>query len=433
MKHSFKCLLGLLLAAQSLQAQTADTIASEATKYWKWMENHSVNLPSKDTFFTTNTIFIARSHDVRVSFHSESGSSGLPLAITGRFLLGGYIPSEPIKEAEERMKQQVRGGLASTMQLNILDKFYLRRHQMGGIRFNDDAFRLVFQGNGAYMGQTLDARINKAVQWDIVELGFRFAKTVRRPNSKGNITYFGSINPGLLRSYSAVKDFRAKVFTDTLAQNVDVLWGGRVQRASGGLGLTVNFSAYVDLCKKAWHYHYLEVMNFGLYHTANLQTYSRTKGMADSTVCLQAATTSLNNIFRGDWFGDCVDTVKQQLGLDSSRRGKTILAPFELYVSGHHKKLGWLSLSYRHLPGYLPRMDWKSYSSRLMLGAVSFHPGISLGGFDTWNINLSGNWNWKPTQRGGLIVNLNLEGLESLVMPGRLNGFGALASVRVRL
>ncbi|MEK0421383.1 MAG: hypothetical protein RLZZ161_1234, partial [Bacteroidota bacterium] len=51
----------------------------------------------------------------------------------------------------------------------------------------------------------------------------------------------------------------------------------------------------------------------------------------------------------------------------------------------------------------------------------------------TWNINLQSNWNWKPMQRGGLYFNLRLEGLESLAMPGRLNGFGAYASVRVQL
>jgi hypothetical protein len=36
-------------------------------------------------------------------------------------------------------------------------------------------------------------------------------------------------------------------------------------------------------------------------------------------------------------------------------------------------------------------------------------------------------------QHGGLFFSLQLEGLESLVMPGRLNGFGAYASVRVML
>jgi hypothetical protein len=424
MKHSFNILLIILLSAQSLQAQTENSTAKPTELPAD--SKPTVNLPSRDTVFTLRTKMIG------VSLNSESGSSGMPLAITGRFLLGGYIPAERISETEDRLKSQVRGGLASTLKLNVADKFYVRRHQMGGIRFNDDAFRLVFQGNGAYMGQTLDARISKAAQWDVVEIGLGFEKSRKLKSGKGNIIYNGSINPGLLRSYSAVKDFRAKVFTDTLAQSVDVLWGGTVQRSKGGFGLSVNAGVNYYFSAGAWSTVYLGIEDFGLYHTGKLNTYSRLPGMADSTVRLQTMPTSLNRLFRGDWFGDRVDTVKQQLGLDSSRGSKTLLAPFELFASGMHNKLGWVALRYRNLPGYLPRFDWQP-NMRLRVGAVRFYPGISLGGFDTWNINLLSTWNWKLTQRGGLIVSMRLEGLESLAMPGRLNGFGAYASVRVRL
>jgi hypothetical protein len=89
-------------------------------------------------------------------------------------------------------------------------------------------------------------------------------------------------------------------------------------------------------------------------------------------------------------------------------------------------------LSYRNLPGYLPRLDYQP-KIKLGIGALRFYPSVSLGGFDTWNINLLSYWTWKPIQRGGLQVNMRLEGLESLVMPSRLNGFGALVTLRVRL
>lgn len=424
MKHSFNILLGILLTAQSLQAQTEDSTA-KVTKL-PADSKATVNLPSRDTVFTLRPKMIG------VSFYSESGSPGMPLAITGRFLLGGYIPTERIAKTEERLKPQVRGGLAATMKLNIADKFYVRRQQLGGIRFNDDAFRLVFQGNGAYLGQSLDARISKATQWDVVELGLGFEKSRMLKSGRGIIIYNGSINPGLLRSYSAVDNFRAKVFTDTLAQNVDVLWGGNVQRARGGFGLTINAGIRYDFTRGPWEMISLNVDGAGLFYTNGLTTYSRVPAKTDSTVRLQAATTSLNRIFRGDWFGDRVDTIKQQLGLDSSRGSKTMVAPFELGISGLHKNLGWIRINYRNLPGYLPRFDWQP-NMRLGVGAVRFYPGISLGGFDTWNINLLSTWNWKLTQRGGLFVSMRLEGLESLAMPGRLNGFGAYASVRVRL
>ena len=413
--------MGLLLAAHNLQAQTSDTTTA-------FVGSASVNLPSKDTVFT----FQLRPKTIGVSLHSESGSVGMPLAITGRFLLGGYIPSERIAATEERLKRNVRGGVASTMSLNVTDRFFIRRHQMGGIRFNDDAFRLVFQGNGAYMGQTLDARIHKAAQWDIVEIGFGFEKARKLKNGNGKITYNGSINPGWLRSYSAVKDFRANVFTDTLAQNVDIMWGGSVQRATGGFGLALNARLMYDLTKGPWRLVSFYVENAGLYYTGGLTSYSRMPGMAGSTVRLEAATTSLNNIFRGDWFGDRVDTVKQQLGLESSRGSKTLLAPFEVGMGGLHKNLGWIRINYRYLPGYLPRFDWQP-NTRLGVGNLRFYPGISLGGFDTWNINLHTTWNWKAMQRGGLLFNLQLEGLESLAMPKRLNGFGVYASLKMRL
>jgi hypothetical protein len=172
--------------------------------------------------------------------------------------------------------------------------------------------------------------------------------------------------------------------------------------------------------------------NAGLYYTNDLKTYGRLPGMADSTVRLQSASTSLNRIFRGDWLGDRIDSVKQQIGLDSSRKSKTLLAPFTVKIAADHKKWGAVMLSYRNLPGYLPRLDYQP-KIKLGIGALRFYPSVTLGGFDTWNINLLSYWTWKPLQRGGLQVNMRLEGLESLAMPGRLNGFGAYASVRVGL
>ncbi|MEY4002029.1 MAG: hypothetical protein RIT07_71 [Bacteroidota bacterium] len=423
MKHSFKFLLGLLLTAQTLQAQMIDTTKVSNTVV---KNDTSINLPSKDTVYTIQSSMIA------VSVLSESGSAGMPLSITGRFLLGGYIPSERITQTEARLKSQVSGGIASTMQLNVSDKFIIRRHQMGGIRFNDDAFRLVFQGNGAYLGQTLDAGINKAVQWDVLELGLGFEKSKKLLHGKGRVTYQGSINPGWLRSYSAINNFRAQVFTDTLAQHVDVLWGGSVQRAQGGFGLTINSGITYDFSSGPWKMVFVGLENAGLYYTNDLKTYNRLPGMADSTVRLQTASTSLNRIFRGDWFGDRVDTIKRQIGLDSSRKSKTLLAPFTVYLAANHEKWGFVRLSYRNLPGYLPRLDYQP-KIRLGIGAVRFYPSVSLGGFDTWNINLLSYWTWKPIQRGGLQVNMRLEGLESLAMPGRFNGFGAYVSLRVRL
>lgn len=423
MKHSFKFLLGLLLTAQTLQAQMNDTTKVSNTVV---KNDTSINLPSKDTVYTIQSSMIA------VSVLSESGSAGMPLSITGRFLLGGYIPSERITQTEARLKSQVSGGIASTMQLNVSDKFIIRRHQMGGIRFNDDAFRLVFQGNGAYLGQTLDAGINNAVQWDVLELGLGFEKSKKLLHGKGRVTYQGSINPGWLRSYSAINNFRAQVFTDTLAQHVDVLWGGSVQRAQGGFGLTINSGITYDFSSGPWKMVFAGLENAGLYYTNDLKTYNRLPGMADSTVRLQTASTSLNRIFRGDWFGDRVDTIKRQIGLDSSRKSKTLLAPFTVYLAANHEKWGFVRLSYRNLPGYLPRLDYQP-KIRLGIGAVRFYPSVSLGGFDTWNINLLSYWTWKPIQRGGLQVNMRLEGLESLAMPGRFNGFGAYVSLRVRL
>jgi hypothetical protein len=423
MKHSFKFLLGLLLTAQTLQAQMIDTTKVSNTVV---KNDTSINLPSKDTVYTIQSSMIA------VSVLSESGSAGMPLSITGRFLLGGYIPSERITQTEARLKSQVSGGIASTMQLNVSDRFIIRRHQMGGIRFNDDAFRLVFQGNGAYLGQTLDAGINKAVQWDVLELGLGFEKSKKLLHGKGRVTYQGSINPGWLRSYSAINNFRAQVFTDTLAQHVDVLWGGSVQRAQGGFGLTINSGITYDFSSGPWKMVFAGLENAGLYYTNDLKTYNRLPGMADSTVRLQTASTSLNRIFRGDWFGDRVDTIKRQIGLDSSRKSKTLLAPFTVYLAANHEKWGFVRLSYRNLPGYLPRLDYQP-KIRLGIGAVRFYPSVSLGGFDTWNINLLSYWTWKPIQRGGLQVNMRLEGLESLAMPGRFNGFGAYVSLRVRL
>ena len=377
------------------------------------------------------------------SFYFESGSSAIPANIGNKFIAGGYIQSKNIDDFALRMPENLRAGVYSNINIGLHRKvnsttstdliFY--RVQAGGVNMNDDAFRLFFQGNGDYLGRTLDARIRKARSFSAYGIKAVWHKKLepRGENSSRSVVSFG-ISPSVLSGYSSVNNFKASVFTDSLAQNIDVNWDGSLtstQRRGGaaGAGLLVDFTyGCLSIGKNKFCPRNISLRDFGVYYASNTREYSRKPEFSGTTTNITTSVATLREIFGGEWFKGRRDTLTQQLGIDSSAGQSWILSPFTISANLEFGRASIL-LRWRNLPGYLPYVEFKP--TPILSGSRNFAitPSLAFGGFDTWNLNLQAFYLLKPQEQGGLEASASIMGLESLAFPGKQHGLGFQASV----
>lgn len=376
------------------------------------------------------------------SMFAESGSNRLPSAISNRFILGGYIPSSRIDKTEERLTENLRAGVFALSSLNVHRKqpgsdsvrglrglfnqpqWILFHQQTGGIRFNDDGYRLLFQGNGDYLGQRLDAQVERARFFRYTALRAWFSVPVGRSDKGGQFNL--GLAPALLHTYTAADEFRAGVFTDTLAQQVDVDWKGglkstRRDRSVNGWGALVSMAYSVRPSNSKIRFARFSVYDFGVFRAQDLVSRFR-QAPANGTVSLTTETATLAEVFGGNWFANRRDTLLKELQVDSSRSSAWVLSPFSVQAEVRTKHLR-VGLRWRNVTGYLPQLDLRP-ATLFGKKSIQFAPSLSLGGFDTWNINALIEWN--AAARKGLSAGLQLFGLEAMAIPGRQHGAGGM-------
>jgi hypothetical protein len=210
-----------------------------------------------------------RYQSIETKFNLETGSSHVPAAVLNRFFWGGYINSEKIDKAEGRLNSNMRAGVVSSIEFSyntVTDNksrprvytwnFNMQMKDLGGIRFNDDAYRLVMQGNGQYPGKQLNAEVANALrmQWQAVGVS-RTAPLIADMNKGVKST---SLNYGVslahLSGFQSLKNFQANVYTDTLGQQLDVNWDGALEsvdrkRRTAGFGLLLNGKYFYQVKK----------------------------------------------------------------------------------------------------------------------------------------------------------------------------------------
>lgn len=385
---------------------------------------------------------------VPASMYAESGSNRLPSAISNRFMLGGHIPSSRIDRAADHLTENLRAGVFAINSLNIHrspegpdtlrgvrglfnhPQFILFQQQTGGIRFNDDGFRLMFQGNGDYLGQQLDARVDRARFMRYTALRMWFTLPLQPAYQKGRKSEFSlGLAPALLNNYAAADDFRALISTDTLAQQVDADWSGTLKstrrgRFVNGWGALVSIGYTVRPTRGKIKYARFAVYDIGVFRAQNVVSRFRQAGTGGN-IRLTAENTTLAEVFGGNWFANRRDTLMKDLQLDSSRSSAWLLSPFSL--SGdfrtRHLRVG---VRWRNVTGFLPWIDLRP-AKMMSKGAFEFAPSVSFGGFDTWNLNAHLGWNTQKAK--GLSATLQLQGLEAMAFPGRQHGAGGMISI----
>ncbi len=398
----------------------------------------------------------------------ESGSNGVPFSMLSRFAFGGYIsPAEMndyqsmLSPESNRMGAIQKYGLTifpiagvETQKKGTLESIVLEIDDYNGAEFNQDAFRLLFQGNTSYLGQTLNVGNNLVESWRTRTLKFNFRKSFQ------SFEIAPTLQIGQCLNYSRIETQNMKLTTDAVGDEIQ--FSGSAYTANSGYsfwgsgfglqaGLTVQLKNVYQSSKKVYSLNF-GIQNLGFYNISNVNVNSRNAvwnsdntGLIpeswneSQTFKLQAVQISSSDLQFGTWFTRQADSVKSKLNFQETTRRGTIMSPFtafaRLYITPHTYVSGVLrheiALKYVHLVGYLPQLSYWA-TSRFRVTSIkgnykfSFNYlfGLSVGGFDTYDLNAGLIFDSFKFKGKHIMTTLKFTGIESYFVPSTSHGAG---------
>ncbi len=406
-------------------------------------------------------------------YNLESGSNGVPFSMLSRFAFGGYISPSEMNDYQSLLSTTGnRMGAIQSYGMTIypipgievqkkgsLETITLEIDDYSGANFTQDAFRMIFQGNTNYLGQTLNADNNKIESLRTRSLKFNFRKSYR------NIELIPTIQFGQCLNFTSIETQNIKLQSDALGDELQ--FSGNAYSANSGYsfwgtgygvqaGLSVDFKNIRQTTSKVYSLSF-GVKNFGFYTISNVNTVSRNavwngdntglspEGWVETSAFnLKAAQISSSDLQFGSWFDRQGDSIKSKLNFIETERKGTILAPFiahakltirpHTYVSGitRHE----ISLKYVYLTGYMPQVSYWAFARanfKTMKGNTKFSfnymVGLSVGGFDDFDLNAGIMLNSFKFRGKTVMTILKFTGLESFVVPSKFHGAGAFVQL----
>ncbi len=418
-------------------------------------------------------------------YHFATGSNVLPFSMTEKLALGGYVGSDITQEVESHLKGNNRAGLYQQFSLVIyplrsrfdggalrsssvpkssvspekvaLNAISVRSVQSVGAKFSDDAYRLVFRGNGYYRGQTLDVGNNQFQVLGYNAVDFRFDAKVKFQVSILQATSFSRLQTGNMSLFTSASG-------DSLAFN------GRFysQGVNGnpwlqkGMGLAVGFDKMLKIkglgtFKHAGrtHYLYLGVKDFGFIHMpkvavqsrgyvwdASMQGLSVAGESSTKMVGLKQAVVNAKELQLSNWFGNQRDSVISRLQIQEQTRSGTVLTPFALYADLTNFKVKGqyfsMNVTYLNVPGYRVsgRLSWEKTwmpKGEQKWTYLTLSPYLAMGGFDTYDLGCAVNFETPIQHLGKTFFRVDFRGLEAWVMPNKQHGAGLSAAMIFKL
>jgi hypothetical protein len=403
------------------------------------------------------------------SFEIESGSNAVPLSLVSKFAFGGYISPESMNAYQSLLSNSNRMGASQEYRLTLypiigveskknisLKTIELLIQDVQGANFTQDAFRMFFQGNTNYLGQTLNADKNEIESWRN-----RLIRFVFKTKSK----FFGfTVNPniqfGQCLSYTRISTKDIKLTSDQLGDKVD--FSGSWYFASTGYSFGGNgygLQAGLDLTKSILQTNgmltniELKLQNFGFYSFSDVNVTSKDavwnangQGLTPDSyqnskpLNLTAVQINASDLRFGSWFTRQKDSIVSKLNLVDSKRRGMIMSPFTIYAgidfrnrNNFNAKLynQLISLKYINVIGYLPRLNYMATLKGKYIGKKSnktipflYQVGASIGGFDDFDINAGLSFNALRFKGKPLVWGINLMGIESFINPSKWHGGG---------
>jgi hypothetical protein len=384
------------------------------------------------------------------SFYALTGSSGVPVSMVSAFLTGGYLSPSKIQDYESGLQDVNRMGFLQDASVSLypllgvtrnideqpaIEQVTLGTLTLGGVEFTKDAFGLFFRGNTPYVGQRKELGNNQ-----FMLLRQRYINVVFK--NKWSVLGF-EITPEV--TLSQVLDYQKGSTHDLFLatdKNADsVTFGGRFySQASGynfwglGFGLQGGFKARMHLKRGIFDF---GIQDLGFISLSEVQTQSRGYNWSPGTmspmneqavqdVVIQSVELNGRDIKASNWFGRQVDTIEARLAIKEHKQAGTIVSPFRVNASlfAHlNSNLRYrLAVQYIHMVSFVPRVSADIYWSTK--NGISFSHGISLGGFDQFDINSSIQFLAASLRGRKLYWSLYFRGMESFIAPNSFHGGG---------
>lgn len=375
-------------------------------------------------------------HSVHVFAEIETGSNGMNQYMMNRLALGGYMKDEEIESAEKRIRKQNRIGVLSAVGFyadikgndTSLSKWMpnavgIMQENHFGSSISEGAWQLLFRGNGKYKGQTLDLSGTRFTQFSSRRLEFAWTGLMPKNTKDYNLTLYLGVSQ--LLAYRNMSMTQGSLFTDGDLQFVDAQYSadyintGAVRQQGRGWGAAVGFNLYKRLSGSRSDFS-IEVRDLGFYQIQNAMHLTH---KMDQSVRINQSSIGLKSLNSADWLEYLRDTVNQTLAPDSAFENRAVLMPFRLGTSfsfGNYL----FQMKYVYLPGYLPNLKLRHAKWNLNGKGFGVYPELSLGGFDVANLNLNFNYS-KSMLKKYFFVSLQLQGIESMILPKLTHGAGA--------
>jgi len=436
---------------------------------------NSVENPDSDTLLQKHRIVLEPVPLKKLSVYMpvvwmniESGSNGVPLSMLNRFAFGGYISPNEMDDYQQLLSSTGnRMGAMQNYGINIypivgipvakklaLENISLEIDDISGASFNQDAFRLVFQGNTNYLGQTLNVGNNSVESWRTRSLIFHFRKVFSKWDLIPTVQFSQCLK------YTNIQTQDVQLKSDALGD--EITFSGNAFAANSGYsfwgngvglqaGLIASIKNIYQNQKNAFALSF-GIKNFGFYSISDVNVTSRNAVWnADQSSLnpegwnntdpfkLQAVQISSSDLQFGTWFNRQGDSIKSKLNFLETKRRGTVLSPFTVlakinitnhtYVSSLKRQE--VMFKYVNVVGYLPQLSYWAYLRQEFTTfkgntafALNYMLGLSIGGFDDFNLNVGFTSNKLRFRNQTMIANLKLTGIESYFYPSKLHGAG---------
>lgn len=418
-------------------------------------------------------------HIVLASYRLETGSNAIPLSLVGKFALGGYISPEQTAKTYEQLNAVNRAGAIQEFSLLLfptvgitkkiqanngnkifhLSGLYYDNKSYFGVNLTKDAFGLFMRGNTPFLGQNLNVGDNqfKSLQTHALRFNFDIKSKNYRPFN-GRSYLVGQFSLGQVLNYNSSGTKDMNLYSSNTGDSLNFNGSAYNQstasdKFSNGWGMQFGFVWALN-SKTTKSSFQIILRDFGFWSINNVNTWSR--GVQWSNNSLNAVSwdkpanlgiTAVNlgasDLRFSNWFDRQKDTLEAKIDFKEFKQRGTILSPFyvrlgytynSINTSGEYRKFQVnhsFGLIYRHWLGYLPKFEYYAHIKPSRNYKFTWSPGVSFGGFDVFDVNFNGRYFFNRVIKRNRIqtsVHLELNGIESFIMPQKYHGGGAYLS-----
>lgn len=415
------------------------------------------------------------------SYRLETGSNAIPLSISGKLALGGYISPKQTREVFDKLSSNNRAGALQEFNILLYPTIGISKsvpNQKGILRFSGlfyvnsgyyganltkDAFGLFLRGNTPFLGEKLNVGSNQFKQLQTQSLRFNFDVKPGILGSRNSL--FSQISFGQVLGFNSSGTDGMHLYSSKTGDSLNFNGSAYTQVASAqnggaGWGMQLGLNFYHNNKTGKTQYNFW-LHDFGFWDIRNVQTWSRgVQWNANSLtpqswnkpadLAIIAVNLGASDLRFSNWFDRQKDTLEAKINFQESKQRGLILSPFHVGIginyTSQYLAMGdgkflrnmeirhLVDLSYRHWIGYVPKLQYQLQLRSMNLRNWTWIPGVSVGGFDVFDVNFKGSYYINKVIKRSRInttMRFELNGIESFIFPSKFHGGGGYLSLSI--